>query len=155
MLLNSGVTQALWLVFECKLWFWNTNSRWVTNSQPKACGIFQGCHVRVQIQQLWNHMGVPWLTKTGGTKKRGKRVHWVICGEYIGFDKAPWLCVQVEIHIRGLSVWSMSRGVTTAGEVSWQTGPGHWRVLRTSLHSYINRIKTSNWGLFWAFRREN
>lgn len=48
--------------------------------------------------------GSSMVDKKGGTKKRGKRVHWVICGEYIGFDKAPWLCVQVEIHIRGLSV---------------------------------------------------
>lgn len=59
--------------------------------------------------------------------------------------------VQVEIHIRGLSVWSMSRGITTAGQVSWQTGPGHWMVLKTSRHSYINRIKTSNRGFLASF----
>lgn len=62
-----------------------------------------------------------------------------------------WHWVQDEIHIRGLSVWSMSRGITTAGEVSWQTGPGHWMVLKTSRHSYINRIKMSNRGLLASF----
>ena len=61
------------------------------------------------------------------------------------------LRVQVEIHIRGLSVWSMSQGITTTGEVSWQTGPSHWMVLKTSLHSYINRIKTPNGGLLVSF----
>ncbi len=93
------------------------------------------------------------VDKKGGTRKKGKRVHWVI---YEVFGNTLVLTVlrlwvQVEIHIRGLSVWSMSRGITTAGEVSWQTGPGQWMVLRTSLHSYINRIKPSNWGLSASF----
>lgn len=99
--------------------------------------------------QLWNDLGVPKSTKRGAQKKEVKGFIWVI---YKVFGNTLVLTVlRVEIHIRGLSVWSMSRRITTAGEVSWQTGPGHWMVLKTSLHSYINRIKMSNWGLLASF----
>lgn len=145
MLLNSGVTQVLWLVL-------NLNCGSETQSPaewriPSWKLVEYSRDVSVHMQ-LWNSLAVFKIDKRGA-QKRGKRVHWVIYGVFgntlvlTGLQ----LCVQVGIHIRGLSVWSMSCGITTAGKVSWQTGPGHWMVLRTSRHSYINRIKTSNWGL--------
>lgn len=150
--------------FKCKLRSWNTKSCWVTNSQFNWKLLEYSRDVSVHIWIVYAVVKQPGSSKAdkkgGAQKKKGKRVHWVI---YEVFGNTLLLTVvrlrvQVEIHIRGLSVWSMSRGITTAGEVSWQTGPGQWMVLRTSLHSYINRIKTSNWGLstfFSAFRKEN
>lgn len=94
------------------------------------------------------------VDQKGGTK-RGKRVHWVI---YRVFGNTLVLAglrirVQLQIHIRGLRVWSMSRWITTAGEVSWRTGPGQWIVLKTSLRYYINRIKMSVQGPLASFER--
>lgn len=93
-----------------------------------------------------------WAPKSGG-KKRGKRVHWVI---YKAFGNTFLLArlrlrLQLEIHIRGLRVWSMSCWKTTAGEVSCQTGPGHRTVFKTSLRYLINRIKISVQGLLASF----
>lgn len=124
--------------------------------QWKACGLLQGC-------LYWNYMcscGTTWEFQTwqkGGNKKEVKGFigsFFAVFGNTLvltGFR----LWVHIEIHIKGLSVWSMSHGITTSGGggggVSWLTGPGHWMVLRTSLHSYINRIRTSNWGLLASF----
>lgn len=151
MLLNSGVTQVLRLVSnvncgpEMSCWATNSQFNWKLEEYSRDVSVHAESIDAVVIRP-----GSSKNDKKGGTKKRwkGSLGHLQGLWEYIGFDSPP---AWVEIHIRGLSVWSMSRGITTSGEVSWQTGPGHWMVLRTSLHSYINRIKTSNWGLLASF----
>lgn len=129
---------------------WNIKSCWVMNSQFSLDPVeeFRDVHVKL-------HMSSKVVQKGG--KKRGKRVHWVtykVSGNTFLLARLR-LKGQLEIHIRGLRVWSMSCWITTAGEVNCQTGPGHWVVLKTSLRYLINRIKISVQGLFWAFGREN
>lgn len=143
MLLSSGVTQVLWLVSNIN--HGHANKVLLSYEFPVQ---LRSCRRDVKL-----HMSSK-VHQKGGTK-RGKRVHWVIyrvSGNTLVLAGLR-LRVQLEIHIRGLRVWSMSRWITTAGEVSWQTGPGHWIVLETSLRYYINRIKMSVQGLLASFER--
>lgn len=151
MLLNSGVTQVLWLVSKVICGpvtqspaEWripsSTESSWNT---PEMLVFILKLHM-----QMWNDLGVPKLTK-GGIKKKVKGFvgsftrslgrHWFWQGSGSG--------CRLKSTLGALSVWSMSPGIATSGEVIWQTGLGHRMVLRTSIHSYINRIKMSDWSL--------
>lgn len=109
---------------------WMMSSQIWGNWKLATCSVFKlKLHVSPKLRQR-------------GPQKRGKRVHWV-ADEFSRNTlvlTGIQLTLQLQIHINGLSVWSVSGRITTAAEVSGQIGPGRWMVLKTSLHSYINRI---------------
>lgn len=116
--LNSGVTQDAVAGFTCKLWSWNTKSRCVMNSKFNGKLVDYSREVRIEIIcAVVKRPGSSKVDKGGATKKRWKgslgRFFGVFGNTLVLTGFRLW--VHVEIHIRGLSVWSMSHGITTSG----------------------------------------